>query len=54
MRAYTRPRIEEIGTVEAFTRGENFAWQLDGMTLAEALHHVIIEGGDLGEVVGTS
>jgi len=53
MIGYESPTIEELGSIEAFTRGEQFAWQLDGMTLAEALGH-IIDGGTVGEVIGTS
>ena len=53
MKLYEAPRIDVLGTIEQFTRGEQFAWQLDGMSLSDALHH-IIDGGELGEVIGTS
>ncbi len=50
---YESPEIQELGSVEAFTRGERFAWQLDGMTLSEAIGH-IVNGGEVADVVGTS
>ena len=53
MKVYESPQIDVLGTIEQFTRGEQFAWQLDGMSLSDALHH-IIDGGELGEVIGTS
>jgi hypothetical protein len=53
MTSYEQPTIEELGSIEAFTRGEKFAWELDGMTLAEALGHVA-HGGSVSDVIGTS
>jgi hypothetical protein len=37
---YEAPRITELGSVADFTRGDKFAWQFDGMSIAEAIHQV--------------
>lgn len=50
---YEAPRIEELGTVADFTRGDKFAWKFDGMSLAEAITQ-LIDGASLHEVIGTS
>ncbi len=50
---YTPPAISELGTIADFTRGESFAWTLDGMTLSELVGHVI-DGGNPGDGLGYS
>jgi len=45
---YQAPVIEELGTVSDFTRGDRFAWQFDGMSLAEVIQNVLNGGHALG------
>ena len=47
---YETPTIEVLGTVAEFTRGDRFAWQFDGMSLAEVIQNVL----DGGHALGTS
>jgi hypothetical protein len=49
MREYQSPEIVELGSIADFTRGDTFAWQLDGMTFAELLHNALN-----GDLLGTS
>lgn len=50
---YEAPSIVELGTVADFTRGDTFAWEFDGMSLSQAINH-LIDGGHLSDVIGTS
>lgn len=50
MESYEAPTITELGSVADFTRGDTFAWQFDGMTLAEIIQNV----QDGGHVLGVS
>jgi hypothetical protein len=49
MREYQSPEIIELGSIADFTRGDTFAWQLDGMTFAE-----VIQNAHDGNGLGTS
>jgi hypothetical protein len=48
MESYQAPTITELGSVADFTRGDIFAWQFDGMTLAEVIQSVEDGGHALG------
>jgi hypothetical protein len=48
MESYETPTITELGSVADFTRGDIFAWQFDGMTLAEVIQSVQDGGHALG------
>jgi hypothetical protein len=49
MREYQSPEIIELGSIADFTRGDTFAWELDGMSFAELLHNALN-----GDLLGTS
>jgi hypothetical protein len=48
MTEYEKPMITELGSVADFTRGDTFAWRIDGTTLAE-----IIENAHNGNLLGS-
>lgn len=48
MEKYEAPSIEVLGTVAEFTRGDRFAWQFDGSSLAEVIQNVLNGGHALG------